>query len=552
LKGRYRVEAALGEGGMAAVYLANDLTLGRQVVIKVPHAELLGKSTIRQRFLSEITQLARYEHPRILDIQDWGEHEGQPFAVVSYLPGGSLEDALRESGWRQSPRQILTWLPAIAEALDYLHHAGAVHRDVKPGNILFDAAGNPYLGDFGIATAMGEAGTDSSPTLTRAGTAVGSPAFMPPEATERRLTPAYDQYGLATVVYLALAGSLPFRGETAEAILVAKHQGSPPALPRSVPAGCAKAVMRGIAREPHERFPSCSAFALAFEQGMARRVPWAAIAIAGAALVALTLAVAFGGSLRDRLRPTAGSRSRTPIAGSPAFRVGSTPDEIEAALALCAAHADACKREWYASETLRELEIAPFAMDDHEVTASEYAHFAAESGHLTEAERRGRSYEGALPVHGLSWRKPDGRISYRQQGDRPVVHVNARDAEAYCEARGGRLPTEGEWELAARGPARRIFPWGDRWQAGRAVGGADSFTHPEPAAAAGDGATPEGIRGLAGNVWEWTATRDGERRVLKGGSFLEANPANLRAAVRMLENPDATASDIGFRCVEDS
>jgi hypothetical protein len=474
--------------------------------------------------------------------------------VVSYLPGGSLEDVLRASDWRQSPRQILTWLPAMAEALDYLHRAGAVHRDVKPGNILFDAAGHAYLGDFGIATAMGQADdTETSPMLTRAGTAVGSPAFMPPEATERRLTPAYDQYGLATVVYLALAGSLPFRGETAEAILVAKHRDDPPPLPRYVPAGCAKAVMRGIATDSQQRFPSCSAFTEAFEEGLARRrVPWIAIASGCAAIAVVGLLIAFGGSLLDAFRSTPASGGRTPIAESPAYRIGSTPGEIDEALALCEAHAEGCKRDWYASEAVREVAIAPFAMDDHEVTATEFARFSTESGHLTEAERRGHSYDGALPVRGLSWRKPDGNVSYRQHGDRPAVHVSARDAAAYCEASGGRLPTEGEWEWAARGAERRTFPWGDAWQQGRAVGGASAYTNPEPAGSEADGATPEGIAGLAGNVWEWTATRVGERQVLKGGSFLETNPANLRGAVRMLENPDASASDIGFRCVEDS
>ncbi len=563
LNDRFRVESLIGEGGMASVYLARDLHLGREVVVKVPHAHLMATRTARERFLHEVKHMVRLEHPYVLDILDSGEFEGRPFAVMRYLPGGSLEERLAKHGWRLPPEDLAEWLPALAETLDFLHARGLLHRDIKPANVLFDGSGRPCLADFGIATALGEHGTGGggdSLQLTRAGTVVGSPAYMPPEAVNREFGPAYDQYALGVIAYLALSGELPHQAETAEAMLVSKKTEAPIPLSRrapDLPAACASAVMRAIAGNPADRFPTCAQFADAFLHGLrqrSRRRPSLRFAVAVAALAALAgiVALAPRDSLLELLRGLSGREGtagvRVRVAGA-RLLMGSTPEEVERALALCRRYEARCERSWYASEQPRAVRVQPFSIDRREVTNAEFARFVESTGHRTTAEELGYSFESSLRVDGLDWRRPAGPASsYRGLPRRPVAHVSLRDAAAYCAKLGMRLPTEAEWELAARGADRRIFPWGDEWDERNAswLSGAEprlpeSGSHP-------GGATPRGVEDLAGSVWEWTSTSDGDAQVLKGGSFLESNPANLRGAVRMLDNPDLTSSDVGFRC----
>lgn len=234
-------------------------------------------------------------------------------------------------------------------------------------------------------------------------------------------------------------------------------------------------------------------------------------------------------------------------------QLGSTKEEIDAAMALCRQHVKSCKREWYTSEKLHEVELKPFIIDQMEVSNAQFSEFVKATGYVTDAEKNGASMhwlDGAsIKIKGYNWKNPLGLdSSYLELPDYPVVHVSQADATAYCRWNNQRLPSEDEWEYSARGKAHRIFPWGDEWNGEYAVwntGKMGSVKQPH------QGATPEGIINHSGNVWEWTNTFEGNRIVLKGGSWSETNPANLRAAVRRIEDPGTTHSDDGFRCVTD-
>ena len=143
--GRYRIDAQLGEGGMGTVFRAWDKNLGTEVVVKVPHASMLQDAEFAARFAREISSLVKLSHPHIVKISDVGEQDGLPFAVMQFLPGGSLEDRQKIGPNGEvralSPDSLKTWLPSIAEALDFVHSQGYIHRDIKPANILFDAHG---------------------------------------------------------------------------------------------------------------------------------------------------------------------------------------------------------------------------------------------------------------------------------------------------------------------------------------------------------------------------------------------------------------------------
>lgn len=269
LLGTYRVDRRLAEGGMGAVYLAQDQNLGRRVVVKVPHVRFLAEPGFRARFRREITELVRLEHPSIVRILAQGEEDEVPFFVLQYLGGGSLEDRLARG--TSSPEQVVPWLQRVAETLDYVHGQGVVHRDVKPGNILFDEQGHVFLSDFGVVKAL-EADPDG-PELTEAGTGVGSPVYMAPEQALGQPTgPSADQYALASTVYEALVGEPPFGRGSAVEVVVRKARGTAPSAREKCPAlpeACAAALARALSTDPAARFPWCVAFVEAFRAGLA-------------------------------------------------------------------------------------------------------------------------------------------------------------------------------------------------------------------------------------------------------------------------------------------
>lgn len=565
LDDRYEIRDSLDRGGMGTVYLAWDQKLGRQVVVKIPHANLMVDSTFRQRFLEEIRKLSDLEHPAILSIVDHGQHGDVPFAVVQYLSGGNLRELIGRSGGRQTRDEILEWLMPIARALDFVHENRSLHRDVKPANILFDAQGHAILSDFGIATAIGAADPDA-PTqevkreLTVVGTFVGSPAYAPPEAIDRILTPAYDQYSLATVVYYAVTGELPFNGPTHEAILIAKANGEPPRIDRRkvrgpLPKRAEQAIRKALARQPEDRFESCTAFAEAFAQeAPSRGVALPPAIVRGLISAALLGLLVFSATRIEWSLPEAidglgaedGPRSVT-------VQLGSTDEEIARAMYLCekgGGSERACAREVFADERLRTVTLAPPArLDRTEVTNAAFARLVDETGHVTTAEERGYSWD-VTRCRRCSWREPQSGWLAADHPDHPVVHVSWTDARTYCEWAGGRLPTEDEWEFAARGEDRRAFPWGDEWDVervrdidARGLGLEAVGSHPS-------GATPDGLLDMAGSVWEWTSTTsgEGERRIYKGGSWMSRIPAYYRSAAFSDDAPDYSSLELGFRC----
>lgn len=205
--GHYVVKEKIGEGGMGAVYKAEQPAIHRQVVLKVLTTGLAGSQEMLDRFRREVDMIARLEHPHILPVYDFGEIEGEPYIVMRYLSGGTLMDLIREQGGDRG--RVLQVLDQIAEALDYAHDRGIIHRDLKPANIMLDATGNAYLGDFGLAKTV-----EGAHDLTATGSILGTPAYMSPEQVRgAKLDRKSDIYSLAIVAYEALSGSRPFKAK---------------------------------------------------------------------------------------------------------------------------------------------------------------------------------------------------------------------------------------------------------------------------------------------------------------------------------------------------
>ncbi|MEN9673234.1 MAG: hypothetical protein RL553_1499, partial [Planctomycetota bacterium] len=274
LSNRFEILRPLGEGGMGKVYLAMDKRFGKQVVVKVPTMEA-GDKDFKDRFMREIKSIAALEHAHIVPTIDWGKIESIPFLVLRYLSGGSLRDRITDAQgyYKPMPLEGLNqWLPQIASALDFIHTKNWVHRDLKPDNILFDEGGNPYLADFGIAKALEGAPMGLKTTKNAF---VGTPQYMAPEMhLGEDIGPRADQFGLAVLVYEALAGKIPFAGATTEAIYWEIMQGKARPIHELVPGiplEKSNALMKGITKKPRDRYGSCVEFANAVTGSMLAR-----------------------------------------------------------------------------------------------------------------------------------------------------------------------------------------------------------------------------------------------------------------------------------------
>jgi eukaryotic-like serine/threonine-protein kinase len=263
---RYRVERELGRGGMATVYLAHDLRHDRPVALKVIHPEL--SVALGERFLREIRVAARLAHPHILTVHDSGDADGLLWYTMPVVDGESLRQRLKREGPLPLDEAVRIGR-SVAEALDFAHGQGVVHRDVKPENILL-FGGEPMVADFGIALAMDAADQDR---LTQTGLSLGTPSYMSPEQAlgDTRLDRRTDIYSLGCVVYEMLAGEPPYTGPTPQAVVARRLTGPPPPLAavRDLPDALEQATRKALARNPADRFATGREFARALTDATA-------------------------------------------------------------------------------------------------------------------------------------------------------------------------------------------------------------------------------------------------------------------------------------------
>jgi eukaryotic-like serine/threonine-protein kinase len=290
LADRYRIERELGQGGMATVYLAEDLKHHRQVAIKVLRPELaavLGAD----RFVQEITTTAQLQHPHILPLFDSGSADGFLFYVMPFVEGETLRDKLNRDT-QLGIDDAVKITSEVADALDYAHRHGVVHRDIKPENILLHD-GRPMVADFGIALAVSAA---AGGRMTETGMSLGTPHYMSPEqaTAERTITGRSDIYSLGAVLYEMLTGDPPHTGKTAQQIIAKIVTDTPrpvTELRKSVPPNVAAALGKSLEKLPADRFDSAKAFADALGNPGYTVAATAAVGAAAARLAPRRLAV---------------------------------------------------------------------------------------------------------------------------------------------------------------------------------------------------------------------------------------------------------------------
>ena len=256
---RYELGATLGRGGMAEVRAAHDRRLDRAVAVKMFDSAAWSTPEGRARFQTEAQLAASVTHPNVVVVYDVGIDGDVPFLVMECLPGTTLADEIRAG--KVATARAVTIASAILDALAAAHARGVLHRDLKPANVLIAADGTAKLTDFGIAT------SDTLLELTAAGMVIGTPAYLAPERLAgKRATVRSDLYAVGIMIYEALAGARPFRGDTPIALAYAMQHTPPEPLRtrnNDVSPQLEAVVMRSIARRPEDRFASAAEFATA-------------------------------------------------------------------------------------------------------------------------------------------------------------------------------------------------------------------------------------------------------------------------------------------------
>ncbi|HJT88752.1 MAG TPA: tetratricopeptide repeat protein, partial [Bryobacteraceae bacterium] len=314
---RYRIEGLLGEGGMGSVYKAYDTELGRTVALKLVRPELASSPQAMQRFKQELLLASKISHKNILRIHDLGDTNGIKFITMAFVEGADLASVLEKAG-RLPLERTLKFTRQLCAALDAAHSEGVVHRDLKPQNVLIDAADNVYVTDFGLAKSLEPEAT----MMTRTGQILGTPRYMSPEQVEAKdVDHRSDLYSLGLILYEMATDELPFRGESTLQLMY-QRVAEPPKDPRTarpdLPAYLANIILKCLEKDPAKRYQSAREILADLEAEHAPPVSaptgtktisiqlpvarswwkWAA----GAAVLALALAAAVPG-IRHRILP---------------------------------------------------------------------------------------------------------------------------------------------------------------------------------------------------------------------------------------------------------
>lgn len=572
--GRYKIESYIAEGGMSTVYKATDPNLQRTVAVKIIHPHLCRDEQFIRRFELEAAAVAQLRHPNIIQVYDFNHDENIYYMVLEFVPGKTLQARLKTLNEANRPmplEEVIPIMATTADAVGYAHEQHMIHRDLKPANVMLNPQGQPVLMDFGVAKMLGTA------QHTATGAVLGTAKYMSPEQARGDNPDARsDIYSLGIMLYEMVAGTPPFDDKSA-VVLLMKHVSEPLPDIRQIkpdaPENLVKVIEKALAKERDERYQSAKEMAaalravltpqaatpeleatimqnleeLAIEEAASATVssgvaqpaqptkagipPW----IIGVGAVVLLLIIGLGIFLTF-----SGSGNSIAVDGSNGDTEESAPTAADAGPPLLPSSEGMVKipgssytvgvdvsGETYAPT--QQVDLNEFWIDQYEVTNAKYARFLTETDQATPAD----------------W--PEGNFPSSEE-NHPVDGVNWDSAVAYCRWANKRLPTEAEWEVAARGTEGLLFPWGNN---PRDVSLPQGGTYEVGSNA--DNQSPFGVYDMGGNVWEWVgdsyAPIKPGNRLLRGG----ANGFLQNMAYRLQGDPNIPTmmASAGIRCAAD-
>ncbi|MCP4539782.1 MAG: SUMF1/EgtB/PvdO family nonheme iron enzyme [Chloroflexi bacterium] len=630
LQNRYRIVSPLGQGGMGAVYQAWHLSLNLPIAIKemMPQPDLDAQvlAQLRQQFQHEAATLARLDHPHLVAVIDFFEEGDNAYLVMHLVEGESLADRIERDS-ALSEDQVLVWADQLLDALEYCHNQGVIHRDIKPQNVIIRSDERAILVDFGLVK-LWDPSDPRTKTVVRG---LGTPEYAPPEqySVHRSHTdPRSDLYSLGATLYHALVGYAPM---TATDRMATPDQFEPVRdLNPRVSAGTETAILKAMELPLVNRFKNAAEMKTSLGIGVptptlftkqstkvmpsarvttsprSRRVPvwvWITSGIIAFVLLIYLVKFGFGWKSADELiatlfptvtstvvptstrtftptptatptrAPTLGDTRTRPTDGmvmvyvpSGTFQMGSIDAEIDAAFSLCEQDLGSgeCEQNWYIDESPQHLvTLDAFWIDRAEVSNIQYRQ-CVEAG------------ECDAPTT-CDW--GDLTFSDAAKDDHPVVCVNWHEADAYCQWAGAQLPTEAQWEYAAKGTQGYVYPWGNTFDGAR-VNFCDAnctydwktneyddgYERTSPVASFPNGSSWCDAMNMAGNVWEWTTDWYGDyfsgaqinptgpterdRKVLRGGGWV-VRQTDVRASYRGSHPTEFRSPSLGLRCVDD-
>ena len=616
-EGRYVIDTTIGRGGMGTVYVATDSILRRQVALKVLDIrEGVDEPRHRARLLREARLAALVEHERVARVYDVGEHEGMLFLAMELVRGVTLRARFAPKMGTLAAsdgQEVVAVVTQIAEGLAALHANGIIHRDLKPENVMLSPSGVKLL-DFGVAQTVTAPTVDTpSGPAPADGTShslyFGTPGYMAPEHWKGQpLDARADLFSLGVIVFELVEGHRPFVRDNSLASLSRRTEAPAEFTAERwlhAPASLRLLAERALMLDPAERISSASEaleiLRATHSPPTKRRRRGAARWAFGAGVVVVAGLVAWQrGLLRPHVTQSPPPPGMAYVAGG-AMTMGRTPEEIQRECASLGSHC-ATDHIMDREQPAYQATIAPFFLDIDEVTNEQYAAWLTATSSLFRVEvdedvhyprfvrlvRGAGQREDQKILYDL-WHDGNGielvddpvlRLKFRAKAGwekRPVVAVTFFGASYFCRLRGERLPTEDEWEAAARGAENRRYPWGDAPpRCGGVVIPFDDelpTEHPDrcdekvellPVGMAPQDVTPSGIHDLGGSVSEWVDTPyvassrvprpqadpDQLPAVLRGGSWSES--LMIRTTGRNRHTRDGAATNVGFRCAADA
>jgi formylglycine-generating enzyme required for sulfatase activity len=606
LNQRYTLTAHLGSGAMGDVYQATDSQTSQTVAVKALDRKLTLDPDMVERFRREGEALRQLRHRHIVSFIDTFQHEGQQVIVMECVSGGNLHQLIKRGPLPVEQTCRLTL--ELCDALTQAHHLQIVHRDIKPENVLMSQDGTPKLTDFGLARLVSE-GT----RLTGTGTQIGTPFYMSPEAWQGQpLDAQADIWSLGILLYEMLTGDVPFGGDTLIAVMNQVLTAPLPDLKKlrpETPPALVKIVRRMLERDKTRRYQSVRQVAVDVEQVTAAptatapvggaitrpyrppvgaRMPglsplgWVVVAAVVGVIICVVGASSgpLGAKLRGRatqtlpasplpratqlapatatvrLRPTGAPPTNTPPPPEtpvrptppPGNNIGDAWPSLADGMTLLYVPAgdflmgstDSDSQADGNEKPQHTVYLDAFWIDQTEVTQGMYAKCVV----------AGKCDKAMCSVGG---------------DNHPAICVNRNDAENYCAWARRRLPTEAEWEKAARGADGRLYPWGNQAPNETLANFNQNVKETTDVGKYPAGASPYGALDMAGNLFEWVADwyaadyyqyspsrnpagPETERsRVLRGGSW-NSKAEYVRAAMRTRDQPIVTDYNYGFRC----